>query len=443
VTIPPEQESGAVKASPGFPVLFIEALAYCGDGVARHEGRVVFVPDALPGDTARVRIVQDKGSYLRGEVLERCDPSSDRVEPFCPLADRCGGCQWQELAYPVQLRWKRGIVEESLRRIGGFKDARVEECLPSPVDRGWRTVARFPAATVNGRFTMGYYERRSHRIVDVVSCPLASDRVNRIGEAVRGLEGIERADVREITIRASWNHPSALVSVLLGRRADMRACADALLGSGEGIEGVSLWHEDAHTGLRRLRVFGSPYRTESVNGRTFRIEERSFFQVNIPQAERLVRLAGEMLRLENGIALVDGYGGVGLFSLGFAPTTAEVRLFDIAEWAVDDAAHNARALGFARFAVHTGDAKTALAALGAAGRLILDPPRTGLGLTAVEAICRFDAPRIVYVSCNPTTLARDLRAFAEREYRVARVTPVDMFPHTYHIETVAELFRGE
>jgi 23S rRNA (uracil1939-C5)-methyltransferase len=421
----------------------VEALAYGGDGVARFEGRVVFVPGALPGDTVRVRIAQDKGSYLRGDLIGILEASPDRVEPFCPLADRCGGCQWQNLQYPAQLRWKRAIVEESLRRIGGIADALVEDCLPSPQDRGWRTVARFPAATVNGRFTMGYYGRRSRRIVDVDSCPLASGRVNRIAQMVRLLPGIERMDVREVTIRASWNRQSALVNVLLGRRADMRAYADALLGSGEGIEGVSLWLEDAHAGSRRLRVFGSPHRSETVNGRIFRIEERSFFQVNIPQAECLVGLAGETLRLGDGMTLVDSYGGVGLFSLGFAPPATDVRLFDAAEWAVEDAVHNARALGFERFTAHRGGAKTACEALGPADRLILDPPRTGLGLTAVEAICRFDSPRIVYVSCNPTTLARDLLFFSDRGYVLRRVVPVDMFPHTYHIETVAELISGE
>lgn len=425
------------------PVLRVEALAYGGDGVARFEERVVFIPDALPGDTVRARIVLDKGSYLRGVLLDLLEPSPDRVEPFCSLADRCGGCQWQKLAYPAQLRWKRAIAEESLRRIGGFRDIQVEECIPSPVERGWRTVARFPSAAVDGRFTMGYFERRSRRIVDMVSCPLAADRVNRIAESVRGLPGVGRMDIREVTIRASWNHSSALVSILLGRREDMRVCVDALTGSDWGIEGVSLWHEDAPGELRRLRVFGSPYRFEMVNGRTFRIEERSFFQINIPQAERLVRLAGEALRLEDGKTLVDGYGGVGLFSLGSASPATEVKLFDTAEWAVGDAAYNARVLGFERFASHTGAAGTAFGEFGGAGCLIIDPPRAGLGLAAVKEACLFGAERIAYVSCNPTTLARDLRSFTDRGYRVARVTPVDMFPHTFHIEAVAELIRGE
>jgi len=374
-------------------------------------------------------------------VISVDSASEERVKPFCPLADRCGGCQWQELSYPAQLRWKRAIVEESLRRIGGFGDIPVAECAPSVPERGWRTVARFPAAVENGRFVMGYYGRRSHRIVDVPSCPLATDRVNRIGEAVRALPGIERANITEVTIRASQNHPSALVSFCTSRHTDIRPLVSPLLDSGTGVDGVALWAGESFETARRLKVFGSPYRFEKVNNRLFRIEERSFFQVNIPQAERLLSLAADALRLESDSTLTDGYGGVGLFSLGCAPLTADIRLFDTAEWAVDDAGYNAGESGFTRFRGFTGGMKEAFDSFGPSGRLVIDPPRTGLGLKAVEGAVRFGADRIGYVSCNPTTLARDLKLFSERGYMVLHASPVDMFPHTYHIETVAELQR--
>lgn len=438
----PVVEHGAHKSS-GADVqrLAVDSLAYGGDGVARWDGRVVFIPGALPGDMVTARIAQDKGTYLRAALDRVEEPSPDRVEPFCPLADRCGGCQWQELSYPAQLRWKRAIVEESLRRLGGFSDIPVGECVPSAAERGWRTIARFPTAVVDGRFMMGYYGRRSHNIVDVPSCPLASDRVNRIAAAVRGLPGIERAQVREVTVRASWNHPSALVSLLVGRHTDIRPLATALLDSDAGVGGVALWIGDSAETARHLKTFGESHRFETVNGRTFRIEERSFFQVNIPQAERLVALAADTLHLDEGTTLTDGYGGVGLFSLGCAPETTDISLFDTSEWAVADAVHNARELGFDRFSSCIGGAKEVFEAFGPSDRLVIDPPRTGLGLKAVEAAVRFGAERIAYVSCNPSTLARDLRLFAERGYAVVRATPVDMFPHTYHIECVVSMER--
>ncbi len=424
------------------PVLTVESLAYGGDGIAHLEGRVIFIPDALPGDVVRVRVAQDKGTYLRGALLEVLESSPDRVEGFCPLADRCGGCQWQSLAYAAQLRWKRVIVEESLRRLGRIEDVPVEDCLPSPVDRGYRTVVRFPAHRTSAGLAMGYYERRSHRIVDLHACPLSGERANRITEMVRTFPGIDRMDLREVTVRAGYHHPSSLVSFLLGRPGNFGETADRMLREIDDLQGVSFWKEVRPGEARRMRVYGSPFRYETVLGRTFRIEERSFFQINIPQTENMVRLADEMTGLQPGQVLADGYGGVGLFSLSLAAPEAVVFLFDLAPWAVDDAVHNAASMGFGNFSALAGNAKEAFAGSGEVGRLLVDPPRTGLGLSAVEEMCRFNAARVVYISCNPTTLARDLRYFLERGYCLRRVVPVDMFPHTYHIETAALLEKN-
>ncbi len=422
-------------------ILTVESLAYGGDGVAHLDGRVVFIPDALPGDVVRMCVSQDKKTYLRGELLEILEPSPDRVAPFCPFADRCGGCQWQELAYPAQLRWKRLIVEESLRRLGHIEDIAVEECIPSPLERNYRSVTRFPARRIASGLVMGYFERRSHRIVDIQACPLSGERANRIATYIRTMPGVDRLDIREITIRAGHNHPSSLVSFLVGRPGRLDDIAELMLREIEGLAGVSFWRETAPGQSRRTRVYGSPYRYEAALGRTFRIEERSFFQVNIPQTENLVRLAAEMAEPEAGLRLVDGYGGVGLFALSVASSDSEVILFDTAAWAVEDALFNAEKMEFYNFAALIGDAKEAFAEGGEAERLIVDPPRTGLGLAAVVEICRFNANRIVYISCNPTTLARDLRFFIDRGYTVRRVVPVDMFPHTYHIETAALLVK--
>ena len=419
--------------------LTIESLAYGGDGVAHLDGRVVFIPDTLPGDVVRIRVAQDKGTYLRGALVELMEPSPDRVTPPCPFSDRCGGCQWLGLAYPAQLAWKRAIVEESLRRIGHIDDAAVEPCVPSPETLAYRTVARFPARQTKKGLEFGYFARRSHQIVDIGECPLSSERITRIARYIRAMPGLNALDPREITISAGYHHPSALVSFVLGRNGKFEDIALRMLGEIEGLEGVSFWREGEAGKARRLRAYGSPYRYETVREKTFRIEERSFFQINVPQAENMTRIVGEMTGLDAGQKLVDGYGGVGLFSLSIASPDTPVHLFDVVEWAVEDAVHNAREMGFSRFSAFAGDAKGAFERAGEADRLIVDPPRTGLGLNAVEEMCRFRAGRIAYVSCNPTTLARDLMYFMERGYAVRRVVPVDMFPHTYHIETVALL----
>ncbi len=327
--------------------LTVESLAYGGDGVAHIEGRVIFIPEALPGDIVRVRVAQDKGTYLRGALVEILTPSPDRVTTICPQADRCGGCQWMGLAYPAQLLWKRAIVEESLRRIGHIEDITVEPCVPSVENLGYRTVSRFPARhTPGGALEMGYFARRTHHIVDVGDCPLSTERTNRIARSIRTLPGLKTLDIREVTIRAGYHHPSALVSFLLGRNGRFEEIAGRMTGAIEGLAGVCFWREDAPGQARRLRVHGSPFRYEVVGGKTFRIEERSFFQINIPQAENLVDIVREMIDLREGHTLVDGYGGVGLFSLSIASPDTPVCLFDLAGWSVEDAFHNAAEMGF-------------------------------------------------------------------------------------------------
>ena len=224
--------------------LTVESLAYGGDGVAHIEGRVIFIPETLPGDIVRVRVAQDKGTYLRGALEEILEPSPDRVPFMCSMADKCGGCQWLGLAYPVQLTWKRAIVEESLRRIGHIEDVAVEPCLPSPLERGYRTVVRFPARNTAAGLAMGYFERRTHHAVDVGDCPLTGERANRIARYIRTMTDLKSLDIREVTIRAGHNHSSSLVSFLLGRNGRFEEIANRMLAEIEGLEGVSFWRED-------------------------------------------------------------------------------------------------------------------------------------------------------------------------------------------------------
>jgi 23S rRNA (uracil1939-C5)-methyltransferase len=427
-----------------FPSLTIESLAYGGDGITHLEGRVLFVPGTFPGDVVRVRAVQDKESYLRGELLEILVPSPDRVESKCRYSSQCGGCQWQELSYSAQLKWKRVIVEESLHRLGGIESIEVEPCIPSPVVTGYRTVARYPSRHTSSGLIMGYHERRSHRIVDIETCPMASEQINRIAESIRSISFPKSFELQEITIQASYNLPSALARFTLKttNHVQISSFGERLLAEIEDLSGISFYCETSPSNYRHLLTLGTPYRYERVKEKIFRIEERSFFQINIPQAENLVNLAGDMLQYEAGKVLADCYGGVGLFSLSLAPGDAPIFLFDVSLWAVEDSRFNASKMGYTNFTGLVGDANKASLIVGQADLLIIDPPRTGLGLKAVEEMCRSKAERMVYISCNPTTLARDLKYFSQNGYAAKRIVPVDMFPQTYHIETVALLEKA-
>ncbi|MBA7570353.1 23S rRNA (uracil-C(5))-methyltransferase RlmCD [subsurface metagenome] len=423
---------------PSHHTITLDSLAYGGDAVGHIDDRVAFVPDGVPGDVARISVKEDRGSFIRGTIDEIITPSPERIDPFCPHASRCGGCQWQSVAYPAQLEWKRKIVGETLRRIGGVDGVEPEECLPSPQERKYRTSARYPARVTSKGLIFGYFERRSHRIVDIDVCPVASERVNEIASHLRSCipDYCRDADIREIEIHASQNDPSALLRLTTGRHAKLGNAAEHILEAIPGLGGV------IHHGPNGfLRLYGDPHRSEIICGKRFRIEARSFFQINVSQAERLVSLAGEMLDLEKGNTVVDGYGGVGLFSLCIAPSDTRIISYDRSKHSVKDSVVNARDLGFTSFNAYCKNTPDAAEIIGHADRIILDPPRTGLGKTDVEAITGLDAAIIVYISCNPATLARDLKLFAEIGYLIERIVPVDMFPHTYHIETSVKLVK--
>ena len=421
----------------------LESLAYGGDAVCHVDGQAVFVPDGVPGDKALIEILVDKGTYSRGKIRELLTASSDRTEPFCPFAERCGGCQWQMISYTSQLEWKRTIVEETLRRIGKFENVEVEPCAASPVGRSYRTVGRYPSRTTNRPVVFGYHERRSHRIVDIASCPVATERVNAIASNIRAIldEEPDTCNIREITIRSSYNEPSSLISLTVSPGKQPGESMLRRLSEIDAVAGVIVRADGNDGAARRLFSIGSSRRLETIHGARFRVDERSFFQIHIPQTEHLVTIVREMIEGEQCRKLVDGYGGVGLFSLCCAPDDADIILFDTSEPAVKDSIFNAQECGLSRFSAFRSGAVEVLNSVGTVDVLILDPPRTGLGYETVQAAASTNAGTIVYVSCNPTTLARDLALLCERGYRIGRVVPVDMFPQTYHIETAVKLKR--
>ncbi len=418
--------------------LTIESLAYGGDGTGRIDGRATFVPDTVPGDIVRVEIVEEKGSFCRARVVELLQPSPARVEPFCPYADRCGGCQWQMIDYAEQCAWKERIVRESLRRIGRADADLVEPCRSAPADRGWRTTVRLPATHDAEGFCLGYFARRTHDIVDIDRCPVATDHVNEILGVCRSLFGERYPDipVTEIVIHASANRPSALITVSTAQRCDIAGAAADLMAAVPYLAGIV-----HRSGRSHVATYGERHRVEEIAGVVFRVDEQAFFQVNATQAAVLAALVREFLDARPGETIVDGYGGVGLFSLTAAPPDAVVQLYDTGWDAVRGAVYNARVRGMATFTARREATLDAVKRIRTANTVIVDPPRPGLGKEAVDAVASLGATRIVYVSCNPSTLARDIAWFGENGYRFVRAVPVDMFPHTYHVETVALLVK--
>ena len=232
----------------------------------------------FPGDEALLELVEDKGNFFKGKIREILTPSDDRAVPFCPFADRCGGCQWQNIAYPVQLYWKQRIVEESLRRIGGFETITVEPCVPSVPDRAYRSIVRFPAQIISDGLIWGYYERNSHDLVAIDSCPVASEKITAINNHLRTILKVKPSPgIREIIIQASQNHPSSLITLITSERYDFTAIAEKLLANIEGLAGVTIRRAEGNGKSRHIHTFGSHHRFENIAGKDFRIFERSFF----------------------------------------------------------------------------------------------------------------------------------------------------------------------
>jgi 23S rRNA (uracil1939-C5)-methyltransferase len=417
----------------------VEKGVYRGQGLARHEGQVVFISRGLPGDLHRVRVVSASSGYVRAESEGLLEAGPDRRPSPCPAFPRCGGCAYQELSYDAQLRLKAQVLLESLARAGMPWTGELP-LLGSP-EEGWRTRASFHLQERDGRFLLGLYEDGTHRVVDLPLCLQLSPSMGRAARALlealsarpslaRGVGGIDLAEggdgsrlVAALETTLDPTQAAALSSLV---RVD-----SALTGLG-----VTVGHGRRQ---RFLSLSGEPFVESTVGGVRLRSHVQSFFQGNRFLVEPLTAAVGELLGA--GGHVLDLYAGVGLFALTAAARAEEVDALELSPTAVADAAINARRAGRPRVRVARADVAAGLARLSSRGseRVILDPPRTGAGAAVVQAVAARRPAVIVYVSCDPPTLGRDLRAFAEKGYEPDAVRAFDLFPDTFHLETVVRL----
>ncbi len=432
-------------------VLDITALAHGGDGVARLEdGRVAFVRDACPGDRVRAEILQDKGRFVRAKTVEVLEPSPDRVEPPCPYFDRCGGCQWQHVAYGAQLRAKGSSVSDALARIGGQDPHRVLEPVASPSTYGYRNrielAVGWDADAGPGRgMSLCYSERGSEELVPVESCLLLPEQwagsPRALTGAMRYLWGRDGLPVHRVGLRVSertgdveldlWGPPGPFprsrVARVLHDAIDARTTARVLV------------REDVER--RRVRgvevLAGRGFWTERLADLSFAVSPPSFFQVNTAAAESLVASVLEALDGRTGPVL-DAFAGVGTFSVPAAVAGHDVVAVEREKSALHDLKRNLEGAG-ADADVIAGDVAYALDELELIDTAVVDPPRSGLTADGLAAVATLRPGRIVYVACDPATLARDVRRFQEAGYALVSARPIDLFPQTYHVETVAVL----
>jgi 23S rRNA (uracil1939-C5)-methyltransferase len=400
--------------------LTLDDMAAGGDAVGRHEGQVIFVPLALPGETVQVRLMEQRKSFARGELVAIESPSPERVTPPCPYFGRCGGCQWQHASYTAQLAYKERIVHGQLVRIGKQEDPVVRPMLGMADPWRYRNHVQL-RVTSEGR--VGYYALKSHTIVPVAECPIAHEQLLPMWSALDDCGA--RADL--LSLRAGV-HTGEQLALIEGQEQKPPTPPEALPYS-------CLYR--APNGAKHL-LSGRDHYHEELLGRRLRVSAGAFFQVNTLQAERMIVLLREYLQLEADETLLDAFCGVG--ALGLLLATEGVRLLGIESWepSVRDAVHNAQGQG----TFWVGDVAEVLAhRRPAADAIVLDPPRAGCTPETLAALAATGARRIAYVSCDPATLARDIARLGEHGYVLVETQPVDLFPQTFHIECVALLSR--
>jgi len=440
--------------------LVIDRMAYGGRGVGRIGGFVVFVPDTAPGDRVRARLWRVKSGYAEADLIGVDSPSELRTPPPCPHFGPCGGCVWQHLDYAAQAAAKEAIVRESLAHLRRLRDVEVRPIVPMDPPWYYRNKMEF---AFHPDAVLGLHQRGAFdRVVAVNACMLQSPASNAILEIVREwarASGLSRYEprgktglLRQLVVREGKGTGEIMVG-LITTAAEVPGTQDLAHRLMEAIPQIRSVLHGVNPGasdglpLKALSVVaGRPYIVEKICGLNFRMGLETFFQTNTVQAARLVEVVEALAELRGGDLIFDLYCGVGTFSLPLARRGGRVYGVEIVTSAVETARENAALNGITNAEFAVGDVRRVLPELvhraGPPDLLVLDPPRSGAGSRVMRKVAAAGAPRIVYVSCNPTTLAPDLVDLTQAGYAVRAVQPLDVFPHTYHVECVVLLERS-
>jgi 23S rRNA (uracil1939-C5)-methyltransferase len=451
--------------------LEVTGIAFGGRGIAKIDGYTVFVDQAVPGDRVAARIVKKKKNYAEARTLAVISPSPDRIEPPCRYAGWCGGCKWQFLEYGRQLEYKRRHVEEAVERIGQLSGVPVHPVLPCDKKFGYRNKMEFSCSDRRwllpeelGRpdipmdFALGLHVPGTFdKILDIDACLLQPEKGNRIlsdvrdrirssGLAAYGLRSHE-GFWRFVMLRHSTAQDRWLVNLVTASEdtAALNAIAGYLMDAHADIAGVvnnvTAKKAGVATGEYEVPLAGQAFLQERLGGFAFDISANSFFQTNTAQAEKLYETVRQYAGLTGSQTVVDLYTGTGTIAIWLSGDAKEIIGLEIAASAVADAEKNCEKNRIDNCRFVAGDIRQSISQVKTRPDvMVIDPPRAGMHKDVVGSVLDMAPARMVYVSCNPATLARDLSLLAEN-YRVAEIQPVDMFPHTFHIEAVARLER--
>ncbi len=447
-------------------IIAIEDMGTEGEGVGKIDGFTLFVKDALPGDIARVKVVKEGKTYGYGRLMEVITPSEYRVEAVCPVARQCGGCQIQEMSYEAQLAFKEKKVQNNLERIGKIEPSSYEMCTIIGMEEPYhyRNKAQFPVGTDrDGNIVTGFYAGRTHSIIPCDDCAIG-DNINACILAIIKSHmkkyNIKPYDeekhtglVRHILIRRGFTTGEIMVCIIINGM-ELKGSSELVdeLKAIEKMTSISLNINREKTnvimGKTVIDLYGEGYITDYIGDVKFRISPLSFFQVNPVQTRKLYGKALEFAGLTGNEIVWDLYCGVGTISLFLAKSAHKVYGVEIVPEAIEDARKNASLNNITNAEFFVGKAEEVVPKMYkecgiGADVVVVDPPRKGCDEKLLETMIEMNPERIVYVSCDSATLARDLKYLRENGYEVKKVQPVDMFPHTGHVETVVLLSKKD
>lgn len=439
------------QRDPGHPAVgdhltvTIERLAAGGDGIARHNGFTLFIPHSAPGDIAEVEVTQVTKTFGRARLVQITQPSPDRVPTPCPMAGECPGCQLQHLRYPAQLAAKQAFVQDGLERIGHLKGITVRPTIGMDDPWQYRNKGEFIAEITDGTVRLGYTAEGGGGFVPIPDCPIQHPLSMRILRAVEEVATAEGLPLAQLITRVS-SHENAAVAILVCREWHERLpqAAEALQQRIPELVGV-LWSQvHGRSVVRRNlaeRLAGRTSLVQQLGEWRYIVSAESFFQVNTLQAERLLELSGEFAGDLSDAVVVDGYCGVGTFLIPLAGRARQAMGIEEHPIAMRDAKENLTLNHLQDVRLYEGRVEIVFPRLVRRGRAldvaVLDPPRKGAGRVALESMAELGVRRVVLISCDPATLGRDAGDLATLGYRLQVVQPVDMFPQTWHVETIA------
>jgi len=442
----------------------ISGMTHEGQGVGRINNFPIFVDGAILGEMVLVKIIKTNASYAFGKLISIVSPSENRVAPFCRVYGKCGGCSLQHMTYQAQLDFKTNVVKEALKRIGKLENVLVHDTIGMQgEDSGYghnnfcyRNKAQYPVGMGESGQVIGFYAKRSHRIIESDECGIQDKRSNDIRRVV--LKFIKENDisvynevdgkglVRHLMTRVGFKTGEIMVVLVVNRKnlPHSELLVESLIAKIPEIKSIYLNINKENTniilGEKNIKIYGSDTIAEYIGEFKFNISPLSFFQVNPVQTEVLYSKVLEYAGLTGNEVVFDLYCGIGTISLFLSQKAKKVYGVEVIEDAVADARKNAELNGVTNVEFIVGEVEKVIPQV-KADVVVVDPPRKGCDESTLETLVKTKPNRIVYVSCNPATLARDLKYMSERGYMVVEVQPVDMFPHTAHVECVALMVR--